>query len=89
MALSGNETQSNVAAFEAKKFNVENKEANLFSGAAGVIHYIWLVKADLKKPLEYAAVLGMLLMYRVVAWLVARKGSPNGVKGAAPQLTVP
>jgi sulfoxide reductase heme-binding subunit YedZ len=59
------------------------------SAAAGVIHYIWLVKADLKKPLEYAAVLGMLLMYRVVAWLVARKGSPNSVKGAAPQLTVP
>jgi sulfoxide reductase heme-binding subunit YedZ len=42
-----------------------------FSAAAGVIHYIWLVKADLKKPLEYAAVLGVLLVYRGVAWLVA------------------
>jgi len=40
-----------------------------FSAAAGVIHYIWLVKADLKKPLEYAAVLGLLLGYRVVAWM--------------------
>lgn len=59
------------------------------SAAAGVIHYIWLVKADLKKPLEYAAVLGMLLMYRVVAWLVARKASPKSVKGTAPQLTTP
>src|SRR6266436_763418 len=39
-----------------------------FSAAAGVIHYVWLVKADLKKPLEYAFVLGMVLMYRVVAW---------------------
>jgi len=39
-----------------------------FSAAAGVIHYIWLVKADLKKPLEYAAVLGILLLYRIVAW---------------------
>ncbi len=29
-----------------------------FSAMAGVIHYIWLVKADLRKPLEYAAVLG-------------------------------
>jgi sulfoxide reductase heme-binding subunit YedZ len=44
-----------------------------FSAAAGVIHYIWLVKADLKKPLEYAAVLGVLMVYRVVAWLVARR----------------
>jgi sulfoxide reductase heme-binding subunit YedZ len=59
------------------------------SAAAGVIHYIWLVKADLKKPLEYAAVLGMLLMYRVVAWLVARRASPKSVKGTAPQLTMP
>ena len=44
-----------------------------FSAAAGVIHYIWLVKADLKKPLEYAFVLGMLLMYRVVVWAVGRR----------------
>jgi sulfoxide reductase heme-binding subunit YedZ len=42
------------------------------SAAAGVIHYIWLVKADLKKPLEYAAVLGVLLGYRVVAWIATR-----------------
>jgi methionine sulfoxide reductase heme-binding subunit len=39
------------------------------SAAAGVIHYIWLVKADLRKPLEYAAVLGALFLYRIVAWL--------------------
>jgi sulfoxide reductase heme-binding subunit YedZ len=42
-----------------------------FSATAGVIHYIWLVKADLKKPLEYAAVLGALLLYRLVEWIVA------------------
>jgi methionine sulfoxide reductase heme-binding subunit len=40
-----------------------------FSAAAGVIHYIWLVKADLKKPLEYGAVLGLLLLYRIGVWL--------------------
>jgi methionine sulfoxide reductase heme-binding subunit len=42
------------------------------SAAAGVIHYIWLVKADLRKPLEYASILGVLLLYRVVAWLMPR-----------------
>src|SRR5271169_5751668 len=42
-----------------------------FSATAGVIHYIWLVKADLKKPLEYAAVLGALLLYRFVAWMAS------------------
>jgi sulfoxide reductase heme-binding subunit YedZ len=43
-----------------------------FSAAAGVIHYIWLVKADLRKPLEYASVLGALLLYRTGAWLTTR-----------------
>jgi len=42
------------------------------SAVAGVIHYIWLVKADLKKPLECGAVLGVLMLYRVIAWFVAR-----------------
>ena len=36
---------------------------------AGVIHYIWLVKADLRKPLQYAMVLGVLLAYRAAVWL--------------------
>jgi len=44
-----------------------------FSAAAGVIHYIWLVKADLKKPLEYALVLGALLAYRLGAWIFSRR----------------
>jgi sulfoxide reductase heme-binding subunit YedZ len=43
-----------------------------FSAAAGVIHYIWLVKADLRKPLEYAAVLGVLVLYRIVSWISSR-----------------
>src|SRR6476646_2327915 len=36
-----------------------------FSAIAGVIHYIWLVKADLTKPLEYGAILSALLLYRI------------------------
>lgn len=44
-----------------------------FSAAAGVIHYIWLVKADLKKPLEYAAVLSVLMIYRFALWIGSRK----------------
>lgn len=38
----------------------------------GVIHYIWLVKKDLRKPLIYAAILGMLLGYRIVTWTIGR-----------------
>jgi sulfoxide reductase heme-binding subunit YedZ len=34
----------------------------------GVVHYLWLVKADKHKPLEYGAVLALLLLYRVLTW---------------------
>jgi sulfoxide reductase heme-binding subunit YedZ len=43
------------------------------TGILGVIHYIWLVKADLRKPLEYAVVLGVLLLYRVVMWAAEKR----------------
>ena len=42
------------------------------SAAAGVIHFIWLVKADLRRPLTYGAILAALIAYRLAAWLVAR-----------------
>ena len=40
-----------------------------FSAAAGVIHFIWLVKKDLREPLIYAAILGVLMAIRVVFWV--------------------
>jgi sulfoxide reductase heme-binding subunit YedZ len=43
-----------------------------FSAAAGVVHFIWLVKADLRRPLTYGAVLAVLLSYRLITWLVSR-----------------
>jgi sulfoxide reductase heme-binding subunit YedZ len=43
-----------------------------FSAAAGVIHFVWLVKADLRRPATYAAILVSLLLFRVSVWLVAR-----------------
>ena len=42
------------------------------SAAAGVVHFIWLVKADLRRPLKYGAVLAVLLAYRLIIWLVSR-----------------
>jgi len=52
------------------------------SAAAGVIHYIWLVKADLRSPLRYAFVLLVLLGYRIVASIAARKKAEAGVAPA-------
>jgi sulfoxide reductase heme-binding subunit YedZ len=53
-----------------------------FSAAAGVIHYIWLVKADLKKPLEYASVLAVLMLYRLVAWIISRSAAVGKVRAS-------
>jgi sulfoxide reductase heme-binding subunit YedZ len=39
----------------------------------GVIHYYWLVKSDVRKPLEYAFLVGILLAWRIGSWLVARR----------------
>ncbi len=38
----------------------------------GVIHYLWLVKADKRKPLEYGFVLSLLLLDRLVAWAIEK-----------------
>jgi sulfoxide reductase heme-binding subunit YedZ len=35
------------------------------SAIAGVVHYWWLVKADVTDPRNYAAIVGALLVYRV------------------------
>ena len=35
------------------------------SAAGGVVHYLWLVKADLRRPMIYGAILAGLLIFRV------------------------
>jgi sulfoxide reductase heme-binding subunit YedZ len=50
-----------------------------FSAAAGVVHFIWLVKADLRRPLTYGAILGTLLAYRLTMWLLARLRARHAV----------
>ncbi len=39
-----------------------------FIALAGVIHYYWLVKSDVRLPLMYGAILALLLLYRFLAW---------------------
>jgi len=39
-----------------------------FSALAGVVHYWWLVKSDVRKPAMYAAIFGVLMLFRLVQW---------------------
>jgi sulfoxide reductase heme-binding subunit YedZ len=45
------------------------------SGIAGVIHYWWLVKADIRNPAAYALVVALLLGFRLW-WSQRRAGVP-------------
>ena len=53
------------------------------TGILAVVHYTWLVKADLRKPIEYGVVLSILLLYRVGVW-VSEKASKNNKQPAIP-----
>jgi sulfoxide reductase heme-binding subunit YedZ len=57
-----------------------------FSAIAGVVHYYWLVKSDIRLPLLYGSLVAILLAYRMVAWLVARNAKA-GQKRVVPVAT--
>jgi len=39
------------------------------SAIAGVVHYYWLVKSNIWKPVRYGAIVALLLAYRLALWL--------------------
>jgi sulfoxide reductase heme-binding subunit YedZ len=39
-----------------------------FAALAGVIHYYWLVKSDVRLPLMYGGILAVLMLYRFFIW---------------------
>jgi sulfoxide reductase heme-binding subunit YedZ len=49
------------------------------SAVAGVVHYWWLVKADVTRPETYALVVGLLLAFRIW-WTWGRASSPARVR---------
>ena len=49
------------------------------SAVLGVIHYYWLVKSDVRKPLEYAFIVALLLGWRIWSWL-ANRPKPGAVR---------
>jgi sulfoxide reductase heme-binding subunit YedZ len=52
------------------------------SAVAGVIHYFWLVKSDVRKPAAYGAIVALLLGYRLAARLSG--GRTRAAAGSAP-----
>ena len=57
------------------------------SAIAGVVHYYWLVKSDVRKPLFYGALVAILLLWRLGSWISKRR-SPAPARVAAPGVSV-
>ena len=57
------------------------------SAVCGVIHYYWLVKSAVIRPLFYAGLVGLLLAWRIGDWLLRRRRT--AVANAVPQQRTP
>jgi sulfoxide reductase heme-binding subunit YedZ len=69
-------TRKMIARLGGKRWNRLHRLIYL-SATAGAVHFYWLVKKDVRRPLFYAAILGVLLAYRLVIWLLpVAKRSP-------------
>ncbi|HXB72435.1 MAG TPA: protein-methionine-sulfoxide reductase heme-binding subunit MsrQ [Candidatus Acidoferrales bacterium] len=55
------------------------------TGIAAVIHYYWLVKSDIRLPLLYGTLVGLLLLYRIVTQSLARKAKSTPTPKRAAQ----
>ena len=55
------------------------------AAVSGVIHYYWLVKSDVRKPLFYGALVATLLLWRLGDWFFKRRSQPP-VRVAAPSV---
>jgi sulfoxide reductase heme-binding subunit YedZ len=56
------------------------------AAVAGVIHYYMQVKADVRQPLVFAAVLAILLGYRLMVYLNPSKSAPATTAAARPKI---
>lgn len=57
------------------------------TAVAGVVHYYWLVKSDVRKPVFYGTLVALLLALRVGLWLIERSSKPAARKTPEPELT--
>jgi sulfoxide reductase heme-binding subunit YedZ len=57
------------------------------AAVCGVIHYYWLVKSDVREPVTYAAILAVLLLWRVATWFLNQRGTlaPAAAKTMSPK----
>jgi len=58
------------------------------SAVCGVIHYYWLVKSAVLRPLIYGAIVAVLLLWRLADWYI-RRTRATAAKAVAAELVYP
>ena len=48
-----------------------------FAAVCGVVHYYWLVKSDVRKPVFYGVLVGILLLWRLGDWFYKRRSQAS------------
>ena len=80
-------TDAMIARLGARRWKLLHRLAYV-SAIAGSIHYLLLVKADLRKPLAFAGALGVLLAFRAVGYGLDRQRKLRARSSAAKKLAV-
>lgn len=57
------------------------------TAVAGVVHYYWLVKSDVHKPLLYGMVVALLLAYRGGSWVLEKRSRLVALRPGRQELT--
>jgi methionine sulfoxide reductase heme-binding subunit len=70
--LAGTSTAGWIRRLGGKRWQLLHR-AIYVTAVLGVIHYYWLVKSDVRKPLEYAFLVALLLAWRLGVWLLDRR----------------
>jgi methionine sulfoxide reductase heme-binding subunit len=55
------------------------------TATAGVVHYYWQVKSDVRLPVLYGAILSFLLICRIALWAQSRQAKKASARTAAPR----
>ena len=58
------------------------------SAIAGGIHYLWLVKSSIRRPVFYLSVFGLLLAIRAVYWVMGRRVHAKPIIAAGARGTI-
>jgi len=67
-----------------RRWNILHR-AIYVAAICGVIHYYWLVKSDIREPLLYAAILAVLLIWRLATWFVNKNAALAPAESMAPK----